>query len=188
MLPSPRAAALVVLLAIVVPACGSDDPPSAASSPADYRAALAEAPRPLREQLYSRPNALVRDGRPAFERARTALRGYPLVVNKWASWCGPCRFEFPFFQEQVKQRGTRIGFAAVNAEDGAGPAREFLRRYPVPYPSFVDSDGDLAKSLNGERAFPITAFFDRRGKLVYTKQGGYPSAEALADDIQQYAR
>jgi hypothetical protein len=77
---------------------------------------------------------------------------------------------------------------AVDGEDGKGPAHKFLRRYPVPYPSFFDSDGEIAKLLRGERAFPVTAFFDRRGDLVYTKQGGYASASALANDIGQYAK
>jgi cytochrome c biogenesis protein CcmG, thiol:disulfide interchange protein DsbE len=182
------AVVIILTLAAVVSACGKEDPPSAATSTAEYRAALADAPAPLREQLYSRPNELVDGGKPAFQRTLARLRGYPVVVNKWASWCGPCRFEFPFFQQEAKRQGKHIAFMAVDGQDGRARAREFLRRYPVPYPSFFDEDGDIAKLIEGDRAFPVTAFFDRAGELVYTKQGGYSSAEALADDIRQYAR
>jgi cytochrome c biogenesis protein CcmG, thiol:disulfide interchange protein DsbE len=178
----------VLTLAAMVSACGKDDPPSAATSTTDFEAALEGAPAALREQLYSRPSALVDGGKPAFERTLAKLRGYPVVVNKWASWCGPCRFEFPFFQEEAKRRGKRIAFMAVDGEDGKGRAREFLSKYPVPYPSFFDEDGDIAKLIKGDRAFPVTAFYDRNGELIYTKQGGYSSAEALANDIEQYAR
>src|SRR5215213_4973710 len=139
----------VLTLAAGVTACGKDDPPSVADSTADFKAALAGAPAPLRRELYSRPSVLVDGGKPQFERTLGALRGYPVVVNKWASWCGPCRFEFPFFQEQAKQRGKQVAFLAVDGEDGRDRAREFLRKYPVPYPSFFDSDGDIAKLLKG---------------------------------------
>jgi cytochrome c biogenesis protein CcmG/thiol:disulfide interchange protein DsbE len=190
MLSHRRAIALAaaMMVASAITACGDGDPQSAATSTADFRAALADAPRPLREQLYSQPSELLGGGGPAFERTLRKLRGYPVVVNKWASWCGPCRFEFPFFQREAKRIGAEVAFIGVDAEDGKGQARRFLRKYPVPYPSFFDSDGEISRVLKGERSFPVTAFFDRRGELVYTKQGGYASQAALADDIRQYAR
>ena len=185
-----RIAAVVTLLtlAAVMSACGKNQPPSAATSTTDFKAALAGAPAPLRDALYSRPSVLLDGGKPEFERTLAKLHGYPVVVNKWASWCGPCRYEFPFFQEQAKRSGKRIAFMGVDGEDGKGQARKFLRKYPVPYPSFFDSGGDIAKLMKGERAFPVTAFFDRKGELVYTKQGGYSSAADLADDVRQYAK
>src|SRR3954466_2088343 len=145
-MPKNRSTAAVVTLltlAALVSACGKEQPPSQAQSPADFKAALADAPATLHRELYSRPSTLVDGGKPAFERTLAKLRGYPVVVNKWASWCGPCRFEFPFFQEQAKRRGKRIAFMAVNGEDGKDLARKFLRKYPVPYPSFFDSNGDI---------------------------------------------
>ena len=110
--------------------CGAEEPKSAAS-PADYERALADAPPPL-DRLYSRPNELLSGGPEAFERTLRGLRGHPVVVNKWASWCGPCRFEFPFFQKQVKKRGKEIAFLAVDSED----ARDEAARVPggVPGP------------------------------------------------------
>jgi thiol-disulfide isomerase/thioredoxin len=176
-------AALLATAAIA--GCGTDEPQSAAS-PADYRRALADAPPPL-ARLYTRQNDLLDGGPEAFERTLRGLRGHPVVVNKWASWCGPCRFEFPFFQKQVKKRGTVIAFLGVDSEDAREEAREFLREFPVPYPSFFDPQGDIAEDLGSEQNFPTTTFYDRAGELVYTKPGGYASEAALEDDIREYA-
>jgi thiol-disulfide isomerase/thioredoxin len=181
---------LIALLSAVLPivaltACGSDDPRSAAT-PADYERALVDAP-PKLARLYSRPNELVDGGPREFERTLRGLRGHPVVVNKWASWCGPCRFEFPFFQNQVRKRGARIGFLAVNSEDAREEARDFLDEFPVPYPSFFDPRNEIAKVLGLERNFPTTTFYDPAGELVYTKPGGYASEAALEDDIREYS-
>ena len=184
----PRLTALLVCaltIATVASGCGADEPKSAATQ-ADFRRALAGAPPPL-ARLYSRPGELVGGGPAAFRRQLADLRGYPVVVNKWASWCGPCRHEFPFFQQQVKKRGKRVAFLAVNSEDAREPAQKFLKEIPVPYPSFLDPDNDIAKLLGLERNFPITTFYDRRGEQIYTKPGGYASEAALADDVREYA-
>lgn len=165
--------------------CGSDDPRSAVTQ-ADFDRALAGSPAPL-ARLYRRPGALVGGGTEAFRRQLADLRGYPVVVNKWASWCGPCRHEFPFFQRQVVKRGKRVAFLAVNSEDAREPAQKFLEEIPLPYPSFLDPDSDIARLLGLERNFPITTFYDRRGKQIYTKPGGYASEAALADDVREYA-
>lgn len=183
----PLVCALCVGLvaALAAGGCGSEEPRSAASK-ADFRRALADAPPPL-ARLYRRPAALVGGGTDAFERQLAALRGYPVVVNKWASWCGPCRHEFPFFQQQALKRGKRVAFLAVNSEDAREPAEKFLREIPVPYPSFLDPDSDIAELLGLARNFPTTTFYDRGGERVYTKPGGYASEDALADDVREYA-
>ena len=174
-----------ILLPLAIAACGSGKPESAASQ-ADYRRALADAPPPL-ARIYSRPNELI-DGDPqAFERTLRGLRGHPVVVNKWASWCGPCKFEFPFFQKQVQKQGTKVAFLGLDSEDARDEARDFLREFPVPYPSYFDPDSKIADALGSERNFPTTTFYDRTGEQVYTKPGGYASEAALADDVREYA-
>jgi thiol-disulfide isomerase/thioredoxin len=182
--PLVCAIALVALAALAA-GCGSDDPRSAATQ-ADFDRALAGAPPPL-ARLYRRPAALIDGGTEAFRRQLADLRGYPVVVNKWASWCGPCRHEFPFFQRQVIKRGKQVAFFAVNSEDAREPAEKFLEEIPVPYPSFLDPDSEIARLLGLERNFPITTFYDRRGERIYTKPGGYASEAALADDVREYA-
>ena len=127
-------------------------------------------------------------GKAAFQRELRELRGKPVVVNKWASWCGPCRAEFPFFARQAKKRRGKVAFLGVDAQDVESDAREFLREEPVPYPSYSDPEQEIAGLFSGKVAFPATAFYDRVGKLVYLKQGGYSSESKLSEDIGRYAR
>jgi cytochrome c biogenesis protein CcmG, thiol:disulfide interchange protein DsbE len=165
--------------------CGSSQPPSAATA-AEFKAALAGAP-PALAALYGAPGRVLAGGPSAFKREIANLNGHPVVVNKWASWCGPCRFEFPFFQKQVTKRGKSVAFLGVDGEDSKDGARGFLAKYPVPYPSFYDPHSDIARVFHGDRAFPTTAFYDRNGGIVYVKQGGYASESELARDISRYA-
>jgi len=178
----------VLTLAALVSACGKDQPPSQARSTADFKAALADAPAPLHRELYSRPSTLVDGGKPAFERTLAKLRGYPVVVNKWASWCAPCRTEFPIFQSESVAKGKRVAFLGLNAGDSRDPARRFLRASPLPFPSYVDPDEKIAKSIQAPANYPITVFFDARGREVYTHQGGYRKQADLAADLKRYLK
>src|SRR4051812_22236364 len=130
-------------------------------------------PRAPRAGLHRQSARLLGGGRPAFERRVAGLKGYPVVVNKWASWCGPCRTEFPIFQSEAVKQGKRVAFVGVNAGDSRDPARRFLRATPLPFPSYVDPSEEIAKSIRAPANYPIPVFFDRRGRLVYIHQGGY---------------
>jgi cytochrome c biogenesis protein CcmG, thiol:disulfide interchange protein DsbE len=179
-------AALATATAIAaLTACGSAEPKSAASA-ADYKKALSGAP-PAMAAVYRQGGRVLDGGPDAYRRQIDALKGHPVVVNKWASWCGPCRFEFPFFQKQVAKRGKQIAFLAIDGEDSRDGARRFLDKFPVPYPSFYDPHSEIAKTFHGDRSFPTTVFYDRNGGVEYVKQGGYASEEALARDIKKYA-
>ena len=135
----------------------------------------------------SGPDPLVDGGRHAFEAFVDKQRGKPVVVNKWASWCGPCRAEFPYFMHQARTRKDVV-FVGVNSNDNDGDARDFLADNPVPYKSFRDPKLEVAAAFNGVQAFPTTAFYDSKGELAYTHPGGYQSEDDLAEDIDRYAR
>ena len=167
--------------------CGSDDPAEPAKPTASERRALTGAPAPL-GALHRESNRLLGGGPDAFEKRVRALRGHPVVVNKWASWCGPCRAEFPFFRKQALKRAKDVGFLGVNSNDNDAAARKFLREHPVPYPSYKDPDLGIAAVFKGVQAFPVTAFYDSKGELAFVHQGGYPSEDKLAEDIDRYAR
>jgi thiol-disulfide isomerase/thioredoxin len=149
-----------------------------------------EAPKNQPEALASlqqQAGDLLEGGAAAFERRLTDLRGHPIVVNKWASWCGPCAHEFPFFGAQARERAGEVAFIGVDSMDSPSAAEDFLERHPVPFPSYVDPDSAIAQRLDAVAAFPATAFYDRRGELAYLKQGGYASEDLLAADIDRYA-
>ena len=127
-------------------------------------------------------------GRDEFEAYVAEQRGTPVVVNKWASWCGPCRAEFPFFESQAKERASTVEFVGVNSNDNDADAARFLDDYPVPFKHFKDPNLEVAASFNGVQAFPTTAFYDSKGELAFLHQGGYASEAKLAEDIDKYAR
>jgi thiol-disulfide isomerase/thioredoxin len=130
---------------------------------------------------------LLEGGPEAFRRRLAELRGRPVVVNQWASWCDPCRKELPWFANLARRYEGRVAFIGVDSLDDRGAALDFLREYPTPFPHFSDPDGEVARVFFGGRAFPTTAFYTAEGKLATTHQGAYPSEAALDGDIRRYA-
>jgi cytochrome c biogenesis protein CcmG/thiol:disulfide interchange protein DsbE len=179
----PWLASIATAVTVLLPACGSGG--SEGKAP-DYERALAGAPKPL-AALYDQANQLLPGGAEAFERRLAELRGYPVVVNKWASWCGPCREELPWFQALSAKLGKRIAFVGVDSDDSAAAAKTFLRELPLPYPSYADPDEEIAETLKATVGFPATAFYDSQGKLSYVRQGQYASESELAADIRRYS-
>lgn len=179
-------AAVLALLALLAAGCGAKQPESRVPGAAATRAALQGAPAPL-ARLHREANRLLPGGRSAFEARLAGLRGHPVVINKWASWCGPCRFEFPFFQSQSVKLGREVAFVGLNSGDNRGDARAFLRRFPVTYPSYEDPDEKIARAIGAPANYPITLFYDSRGKRVFIHQGAYSTEAKLAEDIRRYA-
>ncbi len=93
------------------------------------------------------------------------LRGYPVVINFWASWCGPCRSEIPRFTAAAARLHGKVAFLGVDIQDVTSDARAFLPRYHVNYVSVRDgSDGTYADY--GLTGVPETYFVDARGRVV----------------------
>jgi cytochrome c biogenesis protein CcmG, thiol:disulfide interchange protein DsbE len=178
--------AALVAIALALAGCGSSGGDSGGHP--DYERALAGAPPPL-AALYRQGNELLSGGVDAYEERIAALRGYPVVVNVWASWCGPCRFEFPHFQRMAARYGKRVAFLGLDKQDSDDAARTFLREEPVPYPSYTDPDEEIAESIDSDATggLPTTAFYDRDGELAYLKLGPYTDEAGLRTDIERYA-
>lgn len=146
---------------------------------------VADAPPEL-AALRRRVNELTDGGTKALDAQLRALRGHPVVVNVWASWCEPCLFELPFLQRQAVERGAQVAFLGVNSGDNNADARKMAARFPMPYPSFEDPRQNVAGRYRA-LGLPATAFYDARGKLVTVHQGGYRTEARLAADIDRYA-
>ncbi len=137
----------------------------------------------LHGQANALPDASVRSYRAQLR----AVRGHPVVVNAWASWCGPCKLEFPLFQRASSRLGKRVAFLGLNVSDNKGEAAAYLEKAPVPYPSLIDGDYKiLGVAAPGVRGLPATIFYDAKGRRTI-HQGGYTSERELLADIERYA-
>ena len=125
---------------------------------------------------------------PAFELERLdgsgtltleSLRGKTVVLNFWASWCGPCKEETPLLEEGWKRwRNRDVVFVGVDVKDFRGDARAFLARYDVTYPNVYDGKGSTVGRY-GVTGFPETYFIDASGKVRYRIAGPVADAAEL---------
>lgn len=179
--------AFVVALAVLALAgCGANTEGDYGGPHPDYAKALAGSPAPL-AALHRQANQLLDGGTDAYEARIAALHGYPIVVNVWASWCGPCRYEFPTLQKLSAAYGKKVAFLGVDSQDSDDAAKTFLGEDPVPYPSYTDPNQDIKRLIGATLGLPDTAFYDRHGNLVYLKQGPYTDHAELRADVRRYA-
>jgi cytochrome c biogenesis protein CcmG/thiol:disulfide interchange protein DsbE len=115
----------------------------------------------------------------AFEGVMVGLRGTPVIVNIWASWCGPCRAEMPLLERASRIYEGRIVVLGVDSRDDSSAARRFLDDVDVTYPNVFDAGGGIRRTL-GLRGFPTTYFYDRSGRLVETIVGGVTESRLAA--------
>jgi cytochrome c biogenesis protein CcmG/thiol:disulfide interchange protein DsbE len=108
-----------------------------------------------------------------------AALGGPVLVNLWASWCGPCRKEMPSLQAAFDSHGAKIQFLGVDTEDDRNSANDFLAAFGVHYPQVSDARGDLLHQIGGS-GLPVTLILDRTGKVVYSKRGEMKHADLTA--------
>jgi thiol-disulfide isomerase/thioredoxin len=171
--------------AAAISACGSAAH-NAAPSAAQLRADLRGSP-PKLAALHHQANVLL-DGGPAALKARLrALRGTPVVVTQWGSWCEACQVEYPYFQQLSAKLGSRVAFIGNDAADSASGAKGWMRRFPVSFPSYSDPDGKVALALNRYYALdtPVTYLYTRKG-VQYAHIGKYLSENALRQEIRRY--
>jgi cytochrome c biogenesis protein CcmG/thiol:disulfide interchange protein DsbE len=189
--PRKRLAALVVLLvavivvAVVIARPKTGTPRSANLSTSAVSAALAGSPAVL-ASLHAQGNQLLSGGPTAFKARLKTLRGHPVVINEWASWCEPCQTEFPVFQRVSVHYGRQVAFIGLDARDHNAAADDFLRRFPVSYPSYVDPAQSIGSVLQAVGGVPQTVYINARGTQVFDHAGPYETAAALETDIRRY--
>ena len=114
-----------------------------------------------------------------------SLRGQTVVLNFWASWCGPCKDETPLLQRAWQRwEGKDVVFVGVDVKDFRGDARAFTRRYGVTYPNVYDGKGSLVGRY-GVTGFPETYFIDAAGKVRYRIAGPVEEESDLDDGIER---
>ena len=111
------------------------------------------------------PTALPTFDLSTYQRLLTELRGKPVVVNIWASWCVPCRREGPVLAEAARRYRGKIQFLGVDVLDHVEPARRFIRSYGWIYPSVFDPAGAIRNGL-GYLGQPVTLLYGPGGDRV----------------------
>ena len=182
---------VVALIAVVVVGLsqtkgGAGEEKSAGGACGTVPASLEGAPKPL-ASLHDQSCELLDGGPAAYKERLASLKGHPVVVNQWASWCGPCRAEFPHFQKLSVSLGKKVAFMGVDTMDNDEDAADFLEKYPISYPSYKDGDGKVSQVFNGVGPLPKTVFYDASGKLTFVHVGQYRNEAALRRDISRYA-
>ena len=166
----------VLTLAVLAAACASgSDRPVPTFAPA---ANVGTAPL-LPTNRYALP-----DFDPAtFRELIAQLKGTPVLVNFWASWCGPCRLEAPFLAKASQTYGDRVQFVGIDVQDNLTSARLFIQEFHYTWPSVGDPQRAILSSL-GLLSPPVTLFYAANGKLV-SQWGGPLDARTLNARIQR---
>lgn len=182
------AVALVAVLVVGITQAGPDTPAEPTRAEPTLDRAMRElegAPAPL-AALHRRANDIVPAGVDDYRAELRRLRGHPVVVNAWASWCGPCKLEFPVFQKVATRLGKEVAFLGLDVADNRRDAAAFLKKVPVPYPHLEDPDSRIVQFAGAPGGLPATIFYDERGKRAFIHQGGYTTERDLLDDIKRY--
>jgi thiol-disulfide isomerase/thioredoxin len=178
----PHLRASLAVLALLLAACGGGESAAAECDPIPgVRAGLCLTPPDQRVAAPAEAYPVLGD-----EDERRSLdewRGQVLVLNFWASWCGPCRVEQPDLNAAHDALdGDDVAFLGVNIEDS--PAANGLaheREFEIPYPSLFDPSNDLAFGFgaSGPRVPPSTLFLDRDGRVAARVLGTVGTAEVV---------
>jgi thiol-disulfide isomerase/thioredoxin len=179
----------VLAVGIVQLAHSSGEAPAIAPlqiTTAQIRERLAGSAEPL-AALHTQASELLPETGDAFSRRLGLLRGEPLVINKWASWCTPCHAEIGSFQRASISFGREVAFLGIDSLDTERTgALGFLHSFPVAYPSYYDPSGQIGTAITLSTFVPVTVFYNRRGEQ-FIHQGQFSSLAKLEQDIRRYA-
>ena len=132
--------------------------------------------------LPSTPTQLPSFDRAKFHQLLAQLKGKPVVVNFWGSWCGPCEQEAPRLADAARRFSGRVQFLGVDVFDDRAPARAFIRLFGWSYPSVFDNPASIEGGL-GMSGQPVTVFFDAAGRQVFVRPGAHQTDTPLWDKL-----
>ena len=115
----------------------------------------------------------------------SGLRGSPVMLNFWATWCGPCRVEMPFIQEVFKDKAWAeqgLVIITVNVGEASSQVEKFMEHYGLTFHVLLNKDAGVAKNYN-VRGIPTTFFIDKNGIIKDVKIGAFLSRAELDERL-----
>lgn len=160
---------MLLAVALLAPSCATDPAPTPAGFPPQVPARNAT----TAGLLPRFADALPTSDPERFRGLLDQLRGTPVLVNVWGSWCPPCDEEMPRIVAAHADYHDRIQFVGINILDSRPEARAFIEEYGMRFPSVFDVD-DAIKPTLGQFGQPVTIFYDREGEFVTSWAGPIP--------------
>lgn len=115
--------------------------------------------------------------------ALSDLKGKPVIINFWATWCGPCVREMPAFERLKEDFGDEIGIIAVNCGDDADTVKDFVDENGYTFPVALDENYEVAM-LYPSNSIPYTVVLDTNGKITHVSTGAY-DADTMYDRYKE---
>ncbi len=132
--------------------------------------------------------ALLESGHPGKQVTLSSLQGRPVVVNFWATWCNPCRAEFPAIESKYRQYKDSQQLVVVgvdsDGDDGPAAAASFVNKMGVTFPIWLDTDGSAEQTYR-VNALPTTVFIDRHGVIQDMIVGGPIKTDYLEKELRK---
>ncbi|MCL6563618.1 MAG: TlpA family protein disulfide reductase [Firmicutes bacterium] len=113
----------------------------------------------------------------------SALRGHPVILNFWATWCPWCKQEIPAFEALKRQYGSRIALYGVDIQETPATVSGWLKSHPLNYPILLDTSGGVAADY-AVQAVPTTVFISPSGKIAAIHLGAFSDQQAMAPYVQ----
>ena len=177
--------AIFVSFCILVIGCENQTPPKAT---ADQNALASPASAPEAPTTLSKPASVPDFSLPSLNGEKLNMsdyKGMVVLINFWATWCGPCRYEIPDLIELQEEFGPdKFTILGISEDDGdIEMVKEFVKETNINYPIALDTDGRVAEAFGGVYALPATFVVDQAGRISHRTYGIFP-AEAFKSDLK----
>ena len=115
-----------------------------------------------------------------------AMAGRPMVINFWASWCGPCKVELPLLARAHREWGKEVAFLGIDVQDASAAAWTSITRAGTEYPQLEDPDGRTRTPFGWHSGLPLTVFVDSRGRMVGTERTAFRTYPEVTAALRRY--
>jgi peroxiredoxin len=115
------------------------------------------------------------------------FQGKKVILNFWATWCGPCQLETPFFQEIYnEQANNRVVILAIDIKENASTVRNFANSKAITFPILLDTDAKVAQKYCIPNVLPVTLFIDAEGIIKASKVGAFQSKAEIESILNSF--